>query len=43
MNPIAIDERPGGHDTIAAVADALMVRIKDDDKLCSIYDHRARR
>ncbi len=33
-------ERLGGYDAIAAVVDALMVRIKDDDKLRRFYDHR---
>ncbi len=40
MNPITLYERLGGYDAIAAVADALMVRIKDDDKLRRFYDHR---
>ena len=33
-------ERLGGYDAIAAVAAALMVRIKNDDKLHRFYDHR---
>ena len=33
-------ERLGGYDAIAAVTDALMVRIKKDDKLRRFYDHR---
>ena len=33
-------ERLGGYDAIAAVAAALMVRIKNDDKLRRFYDHR---
>jgi len=33
-------ERLGGYDAIAAVTDALMVRIKNDDKLRRFYDHR---
>ena len=33
-------ERLGGYDAIAAVVDALMVRIKGDDKLRRFYDHR---
>ena len=33
-------ERLGGYDAIAAVVAALMVRIKDDDKLRRFYDHR---
>jgi len=32
--------RLGGYDTIAAVTDALMVRIRNDDKLRRFYDHR---
>ena len=33
-------ERLGGYDAIAAVIDAVMVRIKSDDKLRRFYDHR---
>ncbi len=33
-------ERLGGYDAIAAVVAALMMRIKDDDKLRRFYDHR---
>ncbi len=33
-------ERLGGYDANAAVVAALMVRIKDDDKLRRFYDHR---
>ena len=33
-------ERLGGYDAIAAVTDALMVRIKNDEKLRRFYDHR---
>ena len=33
-------ERLGGYDAIAAVTDALMVQIKNDDKLRRFYDHR---
>jgi hemoglobin len=40
MNTTTLYERLGGYDAIAAVADALMVRIKDDDKLRRFYDHR---
>ncbi len=40
MNAKTLYERLGGYDAIAAVADALMVRIKDDDKLRRFYDHR---
>ena len=40
MNATTLYERLGGYDAIAAVADALMVRIKNDDKLCRFYDHR---
>ena len=40
MNQQILYERLGGYDAIAAVAEALMVRIKDDDKLRRFYDHR---
>ena len=40
MNATTLYERLGGYDAIAAVVDALMVRIKNDDKLCRFYDHR---
>jgi hemoglobin len=40
MNTTTLYERLGGYDAIAAVADALMVRIKGDDKLRRFYDHR---
>ena len=40
MNSTTLYERLGGYDAIAAVVDALMVRIKDDDKLRRFYDHR---
>ena len=40
MTTKTLYERLGGYDAIAAVADALMVRIKDDDKLRRFYDHR---
>ena len=40
MNTTSLYERLGGYDAIAAVLDALMVRIKDDDKLRRFYDHR---
>jgi hemoglobin len=33
-------ERLGGYDAISAAVTALMVRIKDDDKLRRFYDHR---
>ena len=33
-------ERLGGYDAIAAVVAALMIRIKEDDKLRRFYDHR---
>ena len=33
MSDKSLYERLGGYDAIAAVTDALMVRIKDDDKL----------
>lgn len=40
MSEKSLYERLGGYDAIAAVTDALMVRIKDDDKLRRFYDHR---
>jgi hemoglobin len=40
MSDKSLYERLGGYDAIAAVTDALMVRIKDDDKLRRFYDHR---
>ena len=40
MSDKSLYERLGGYDAIAAVLDALMVRIKDDDKLRRFYDHR---
>ncbi len=40
MSAKSLYERLGGYDAIAAVVDALMVRIKDDDKLRRFYDHR---
>ncbi len=40
MSKTTLYERLGGYDAIAAVVDALMVRIKDDDKLRRFYDHR---
>jgi hemoglobin len=40
VNQQILYERLGGYDAIAAVVDALMVRIKDDDKLRRFYDHR---
>ncbi len=40
MNTATLYKRLGGYDAIAAVVDALMVRIKDDDKLRRFYDHR---
>ena len=40
MTEKSLYERLGGYDAIAAVTDALMVRIKDDDKLRRYYDHR---
>jgi len=40
MNSATLYERLGGYDAIAAVVDALMVRIKNDDKLRRFYDHR---
>ena len=40
MTTKTLYERLGGYDAIAAVADALMVRIKDDDKLRRFYEHR---
>ena len=40
MNTATLYERLGGYDAIAAVVDALMLQIKDDDKLRRFYDHR---
>ncbi len=40
MSDKSLYQRLGGYDAIAAVTDALMVRIKDDDKLRRFYDHR---
>ncbi len=40
MSDKSLYERLGGYDDIAAVVAALMVRIKDDDKLRRFYDHR---
>jgi hemoglobin len=40
MNTTTLYERLGGYDAIAAVVDALMVRIKADGKLRRFYDHR---
>ncbi len=40
MSDKSLYERLGGYDAIAAVVAALMVRIKDDDKLRRFYDHR---
>ena len=40
MNTRTLYERLGGYDAIAADVDALMVRIKNDDKLRRFYDHR---
>jgi hemoglobin len=40
MSNKSLYERLGGYDAIAAVSDALMVRIKNDDKLRRFYDHR---
>ena len=40
MSDKSLYERLGGYDAIAAVVAALMVRIKDDDKLGRFYNHR---
>ena len=40
MSSKSLYERLGGYDAIAAVTEALMVRIKDDDTLRRFYDHR---
>ncbi len=40
MSDKSLYQRLGGYDAIAAVTDALMERIKDDDKLRRFYDHR---
>lgn len=40
MSDETLYQRLGGYDGIVAVAAALMVRIKKDDKLRRFYDHR---
>ena len=40
MSDTSLYDRLGGYDAIAAVVAALMVRIKEDDKLRRFYDHR---
>ena len=40
MSDRSLYERLGGYDAIAAVIDAVMVRIKSDNKLRRFYDHR---
>ena len=40
MSDKSLYERLGGYDAIAAVTGALMVRIKNDDKLHRFYDNR---
>ena len=40
MSDNPLYQRLGGYDAIAAVADDLMVRIKNDNKLRRFYDHR---
>ena len=40
MSDKTLYERLGGYDAIAAVTDALMMRIKNDDRLRRFYDHR---
>jgi hemoglobin len=40
MSDKSLYDRLGGYDAIAAVTDALMVLIKNDDKLRRFYDHR---
>ena len=40
MSDKSLYERLGGYDAIAVVVAALMVRIKDDDKLRRFYEHR---
>ncbi len=40
MSDKSLYERLGGYDAIATVVAALMVRIKNDDKLRRFYDHR---
>ena len=40
MSEKSLYERLGGYDAIAAVVSALMVRIKDDEKLRRFYDNR---
>ncbi len=40
MSDKPLYQRLGGYDAIAAVTGALMVRIRNDDKLRRFYDHR---
>jgi len=40
MSGKSLYERLGGYHAIAPVTDALMVRIRNDDKLRRFYDHR---
>ena len=40
MNTTTLYERIGGYDAVAAVVGALMVRIKNDEKLRRFYDDR---
>jgi len=40
MSDKSLYERLGGYDAIAAVTDAVYLRMKSDDKLRRFYDHR---
>lgn len=40
MSTSTLYQRLGGYDAINAVVDALMARIKEDDRLRRFYDHR---
>ena len=40
MSDTSLYERLGGYDAIAAVTDAVYLRLKRDDKLRRFYDHR---
>ncbi|MGI9327877.1 MAG: group I truncated hemoglobin [Pseudomonadales bacterium] len=40
MSTASLYQRLGGYDAIAAVADALMTRLKKDEQLRRFYDHR---
>lgn len=40
MSTASLYQRLGGYDAISAVVDALMARIKQDERLRRFYDHR---